>query len=285
MSRRAPRLRFAKMHGLGNDFMVVDLVTQNVQPTARQIRAWADRRVGVGFDQFLEVLPPTDPSLDFRVRVFNADGAQAEQCGNGARCVARFVADAGLAVKKRLLLQTDGGAIAAEPLPGGEVQVSLPPPRLRPQDVPFAADEAAVVGPLRYAIDAAGQRIEATPVGMGNPHAVIFVADVEAADVAGVGAALQSHPSFPKAVNVGFLQVLGRCSGRLRVYERGVGETPACGSGACAAMVAGRLHDLFDDRATIELPGGALRLAWQGLGQPAKLAGAAQLVYEGSLPL
>lgn len=283
------RLRFAKMHALGNDFMIVDLLTQRMAPSPERIRAWGDRRTGVGFDQFLAVLPPDDPEADFRYAIFNADGSEAEQCGNGARCFARFVADEGLTPKRQLVLQTAGGTIVTSARKSGAVQVDMGVPSLQPQDVPFIAkgdgacsgDEAAAS--CRVEVD--GEALRLTPVGFGNPHAVLFVDDVASADVERIGSALQHHPQFPKQVNVGFLQVVDRNFGHLRVYERGVGETRACGSGACAAMVAGRLHRRFDDRAKLSLPGGKLRLAWQGPGTSAKLSGAAELVYQGCIEL
>ena len=275
-------LRFAKMHGLGNDFMVVDLVTQRTEPAGAQIRAWADRRTGIGFDQFLTVLPPDDPDVDFRYRIFNADGSEAEQCGNGARCFARFVADQRLSVKHRLVLQTNNGRIQTRLLDGGDVEVDMGMPSAKPEDVPFVS---AGCDQLAQRVELAGRMVSVTPVGMGNPHAVTFVDDVDVADVDGIGQALQHHPAFPSAVNVGFLQVLGRRDARLRVYERGVGETPACGSGACAAMVAGRLHQLLDGKARIALPGGKLRLAWRGPGASVRLTGPASLVFTGQVQL
>ncbi len=275
------KLRFAKMQGLGNDFMVVDLVTQGAQPTAKQISAWGDRRTGIGFDQFLEVLPPDDPGMDFRYRIFNADGSEAKQSGNGARCVARFVVDEGLTVKRRLNIQTPTGSIHTQLIDNGHVEVDMGVPSTAPADVPFVTEGEA----LSYRIEVPGSTVEITPVSMGNPHAVLFVDDVRAADVEGIGRALQHHERFPEQVNVGFMQVVDRRLGRLRVYERGVGETLACGSGACAAMVAARLHSRLDPHAKISLPGGKLRLTWQGPGSNAKLRGSAHLVYTGRVQL
>ena len=275
------KLQFAKMHGLGNDFMIVDLVTQRAEPAPEQIRAWADRRTGIGFDQFLEVLPPDDPDADFRYRIFNADGSEAEQCGNGARCFARFVVDEGLTVKRRLDIQTVTGRIRTRLLKSGDVEVDMGVPSTDPGDVPFVTEHPAA----SYAVDVAGSCIDLTPVSIGNPHAVLFVDDVDAADVDGIGAALQSHDAFPEAVNVGFMEVVGRRLARLRVYERGVGETLACGSGACAAMVAARLHARLDHRARISLPGGKLGLTWHGAGAAVKLSGSAKLVFTGRVQL
>ena len=275
------KLRFAKMHGLGNDFMVVDLVTQRGMPTPEEIRAWSDRRTGVGFDQLLAVLPPEDPDADFRMRVFNADGSEAEQCGNGARCFARFVVEEELTVKRDLVLQTAAGSTRTELQGGGQVRVDMGVPTTEPATVPFLADEAAT----SYVVDLGGDRVEVTPVSMGNPHAVVFVDNVSRADVEGIGSALQHHQRFPEQVNVGFLQVVDRRFGRLRVYERGAGETRACGTGACAAMVAARLHDRFGPRAKISVPGGKIRLEWQGRGSPATLSGPTQFVYTGRIEL
>lgn len=275
------KLRFAKMHGLGNDFMVVDLVTQRGMPSPDQVRQWSDRRTGVGFDQLLAVLPPSDPDADFRMRIFNADGSEAEQCGNGARCFARFVVEEELTVKQDLLVETEGGPIRTEMLGNGQVRVDMGVPNTAPAAVPFLADQAAT----SYVIDLEEDRVEVTPVSMGNPHAVVFVDNVSRADVEGIGSALQSHERFPEQVNVGFLQVVDRRFGRLRVYERGAGETRACGSGACAAMVAARLHDRLDSRAKISVPGGKLRLEWQGHGSPATLSGPTQFVYTGRIEL
>lgn len=282
-------LRFAKMHGLGNDFMVVDLVSQNAQPAPEHVRAWADRRTGVGFDQLLAVLPPDDPEADFRFRVFNADGTEAEQCGNGARCFARFVVDEGLTPKRRLTLQTSDGITRTEFLPGGHVRVALGVPRLggaRGIDAPEDAGAGKLSGTLAAArfserIEVAGQSVAFTPVSLGNPHAVVLVPDVASADVAGVGAALQRHERFPEQVNVGFLQVVDGKRGRLRVYERGAGETRACGSGAGAAMVAARLQGHWQDGATVALPGGQLRVRWRGGRTAVEIEGPAEVVYRG----
>ena len=271
------QLRFAKMHGLGNDFMVVDLVAQSAQLPQSRIPAWSNRRTGIGFDQLLAVLPPDDPEHDFRCRIFNADGSEAEQCGNGLRCVARFVLDAGLTAKQRLAWQVAKRSILTRVTRSGSVQVDMGVPSIEPAAVPFIAEAEACSHP----IDVQGTVLEVTPVSFGNPHAVIFVDDVEAADVDGIGAGLQRHERFPEQANVGFLQVVSRDFGRLRVYERGVGETPACGSGACAAMVAGRIHDRLDESAKLSLPGGELQATWRGRGQTARLCGEAQLVYQG----
>ena len=288
MSGRRARfktLRFAKMHGLGNDFMVVDLVSQDVRSLPERVRAWADRRTGVGFDQLLAVLPPDDPDADFRFRVFNADGTEAEQCGNGARCFARFVVDEGLTPKRRLTLQTSGGVTRTELLPGGNVRVALGVPRVGApdrQDTP-ASPGAAAAEPFMERVEVAGRSVALTQVSLGNPHAVVFVPDVATADVAEVGAALQRHQRFPEQVNVAFLQVVDGKLGRLRVYERGAGETRACGSGAGAAMVAARLHGHWEERATVALPGGKLRARWRGGHAAVEVEGPAEVVYRGRI--
>ncbi|MCE2424465.1 MAG: diaminopimelate epimerase [Pseudomonadales bacterium] len=275
------KLRFTKMHGLGNDFMIVDLVTQRGDPTPEQIRNWGDRRTGVGFDQLLLALPPDDPTADFRLRIFNADGTEAEQCGNGARCFARFVVGEELTVKRELAIETTGGRLETVLLDNGHVRVVMGVPETDPAAVPFEADG----GSLSYPVDLGDESVEVTPVSMGNPHAVVFVDNVADVDVEGIGGAFQDHERFPERVNVGFLQVVDRRFGRLRVYERGAGETQACGSGACAAMVAARLHERFDERAKISLPGGKLRVEWQGRGAPATLSGPTELVYTGRIEL
>lgn len=302
--RRGRMLRFAKMHGLGNDFMVVDLVTQDLDLPPERVRAWADRRTGVGFDQLLAVLPPDDPNADFRYRVFNADGTEAEQCGNGARCFARFVVDEKLTPKRQLTLQTAAGVTRTELLPGGLARVRMGVPSTGCAEQVDTTDEGDDPGAKRGGmgdagdaatptgkpgarlverIDVAGQTISLTPVSLGNPHAVVFVADVASADVAGVGAALQRHERFPEQVNVGFLQVVDSKFGRLRVYERGVGETRACGSGAAAAMVAAKLHGRWGESAKIALPGGKLRARWRGGQADVEVEGPTQLVYRGRL--
>ena len=279
--KRPPRLRFAKMHGLGNDFMVIDLVTQVAELNPDLIRRWADRRTGVGFDQLLAVLPPDVPQADFRYRVYNADGTEAEQCGNGARCFARFVAGERLTPKRELRLQTASGPMTVNLVAGGRARVRLPVPSIEPAAVPFVAATES----LAQRIDLGTETVEATPVSVGNPHAVVFVTDVASVDVAGIGAALQQHAMFPAQVNVGFLQVVDEHFGQLRVYERGVGETRACGSGAAAAMVAAQLHRRWGQRAKVAMTGGKAWVEWQGSGTPVTLEGPAELVYKGWIQL
>ncbi len=274
-------LRFTKMHGLGNDFVVLDLITQSVRLDAQLIRFLADRHRGIGCDQVLVVEPPTDPEMDFLYRIYNQDGSEAQQCGNGARCVAKFIRDRRLSAKRRLRVETLGGPISMSCGKGNVVTVSMGIPRLSPQEIPFTASRQATV----YTLEACGQPVEISAVSMGNPHAVLVVDDVETAPVATLGPVLEQHPDFPERTNVGFLQVLDRGEVRLRVFERGAGETMACGSGACAAVVAGRIRGLLDERVRVHLPGGFLQIEWRGEGEPLMMTGPATTVFEGQIAL
>jgi diaminopimelate epimerase len=274
-------LRFTKMHGLGNDFVVLDLITQSVRLDAQLIRFLADRHRGIGCDQVLVVEPPTDPDMDFLYRIYNQDGSEAQQCGNGARCVAKFIRDRRLSAKRRLRVETLGGPISMSCGKGNVVTVSMGIPRLSPQEIPFTASRQATV----YTLEACGQPVEISAVSMGNPHAVLVVDDVETAPVATLGPVLEQHPDFPERTNVGFLQVLDRGEVRLRVFERGAGETMACGSGACAAVVAGRIRGLLDERVRVHLPGGFLQIEWRGEGEPLMMTGPATTVFEGQIAL
>jgi diaminopimelate epimerase len=274
-------LHFTKMHGLGNDFMVLDLISQKLRLRPEQIRRLADRHFGVGFDQLLTVEVPTTPDADFRYRIYNADGSEVENCGNGARCFAVFVHDRKLTSKNRLQVETAGGPLILVINDKGLVTVDMGVPRLLPEQIPFEAEQRA----SSYSLDVAGQILDIGAVSMGNPHAVLRVADTTHAPVAELGPLIESHRRFPKRVNAGFLQVVSRNQGRLRVFERGVGETLACGTGACAAMVYGRLQGWFDSRVDMQLPGGSLQLEWQGEGHPVMMTGPAQKVFEGQLYL
>ncbi|AJE23095.1 diaminopimelate epimerase [Azotobacter chroococcum] len=274
-------LRFTKMHGLGNDFMVLDLVSQHAHIQPKHARQWGDRHTGIGFDQLLIVEPPSRPDVDFRYRIFNADGSEVEQCGNGARCFARFVLDKRLTVKKRIRVETRSGLIELDVRPDGQVCVDMGPPRLEPQEIPFQAEAAA----LNYCVEVDGQAIEFAALSMGNPHAVLRVEDVESAPVHALGPKLEHHPRFPQRVNVGFLQVVDRQHARLRVWERGAGETQACGTGACAAAVAAIRQGWMDSPVLIDLPGGRLSIAWAGPGQSVMMTGPAMRVYEGQVRL
>ena len=274
-------LRFTKMHGLGNDFMVLDLISQHAHIQPKHAKAWGDRHTGVGFDQLLLVEAPTNPDVDFRYRIFNADGSEVEQCGNGARCFARFVVDKRLTVKKQIRVETKGGIIELNLRPDGQVTVDMGAPRLVPEQIPFQADAEA----LSYTVEVDGQRHELAAVSMGNPHAVLCVDNVDSAPVHSLGPKLEHHPRFPKRVNVGFLQVINRQQARLRVWERGAGETQACGTGACAAAVAAIRQGWMDSPLQLELPGGSLSIEWAGPGQPVMMTGPAVRVYEGQIRL
>ena len=278
------KLRFAKMHGIGNDFMVLDLVTQNVELTADRIKRWSDRRTGVGFDQLLAVLPPSDPTADFRYRIFNRDGTQAEQCGNGARCFAKFVRDHGLSVKQGLTLETSSGLVRTRMLEDDRVEVEMGVPGLEPGNVPFRPQAAeALAGGVRFRLPVADGEVVVAPVSIGNPHAVIEVDDIVNAPVKRLGVQVQACEAFPEGVNVGFLQIVEPDFARLRVFERGAGETRACGSGACAAMVVGRLTGQLESRVTVSLRGGEVQLHWPGEGESVTMTGPAAQIYEGQI--
>ena len=271
------KLHFTKMHGLGNDFVVLDGIRQTFDLTPGQLRRLADRRQGVGCDQILVVEKATRDDADFRYRIFNADGGEVEQCGNGARCFVKFVRDQGYTDARRLRVETAGGIIMPELVDGGEVIVDMGVPRFAPSDIPFVADADAVV----HSIDVRGETLAITVVSMGNPHAVQVVADVDRAPVTTQGPKLEHHPRFPQRVNAGYMQVVDRATIRLRVWERGAGETPACGTGACAAVVAGIRRRLLDASVRVETRGGWLAIAWTGPGAPVAMTGPAATVFEG----
>ena len=271
------KLNFTKMHGLGNDFVVIDGINQTVALDAAQIRRLADRHFGIGCDQVLLVEASDRPDADFRYRIFNADGGEVEQCGNGARCFARFVRNHGLTQKDELRVITAGGLLRLRLLPEGQVAVDMGQPRLEPADAPFFATERAP----RYPIAADGVELEIGVVSMGNPHAVLLVDDVDHAPVAHLGPLLERHGRFPQRANVGFMQVIAPDHIRLRVFERGTGETLACGSGACAAVVVGRLWGRLWPNVRVELPGGELSIHWAGEGESVTLTGPATTVFEG----
>jgi len=274
------KLSFTKMHGLGNDFVVVDATRQAFHPTLALSRHLADRRFGIGCDQIVVIEPSSAPGVDFDYRIYNSDGSEAGMSGNGARCVARFISDRGLSRKERFRLRTKTTQIELQLLADGQVRVDAGVPRLEPHEVPFTAPARA----LRYTVTVEdGAMLELGAASMGNPHAVIEVPDVESAPVEAIGRALQRHPAFPEQVNVGFLQVVDSAHAKLRVYERGAGETLACGSGACAAMAVGRLWGHFSDAVEMQLRGGVLRLEWTGEGQPLFMTGPAVTVYRGEL--
>ena len=272
-------MKFTKMHGLGNDFVVIDAVTQNVRITASMVRRLADRKTGIGCDQVLVIEPPSAADIDFNYRIFNCDGAEVEQCGNGARCLARFVHDRQLTGKKSIQVQTSNRVMTLNLINKNLVAVDMGIPELDPQAIPFQASEPA----LLYDFDVNGQTQRIAAVSMGNPHAVLTVADTETAPVAEVGAAIESHERFPNRVNVGFMQIIDRSEIKLRVFERGVGETEACGSGACAAAVAAIQQQLVDSPVTVHLTQGSLKIDWKGSGHPLIMSGPAKTVFHGRI--
>jgi diaminopimelate epimerase len=275
-------LKFTKMHGLGNDFVVFDAIHQRVDLSAAQVRAIADRHFGIGCDQVLLVERPTLAGVDFRYRIFNADGGEVQQCGNGARCFARFVYDKGLTDKRELRVETASGIIEPRLTDDGLVTVNMGAPRFAPAQIPFLAEAKAVV----HTIMVAGEPVEVSVVSMGNPHAVRVVCNLDDAPVQSLGAQIECHPQFPERVNVGFMQVLHRREVRLRVFERGSGETLACGTGACAAVVAGVRRGLLDDTVTVHTRGGDLSIQWSGrLSDPVWLSGPAVTVFDGEITL
>jgi diaminopimelate epimerase len=274
-------LRFTKMHGLGNDFMVLDLVSQHAHIQPKHAKQWGDRNTGIGFDQLLIVEAPSNPDVDFRYRIFNSDGSEVEQCGNGARCFARFVLDKRLTTKKLIRVETKSGVIELDVRNDGQISVEMGAPRLVPADIPFQADAKA----LNYPLEVDGQTVQIAAVSMGNPHAVLRVDDVNSAPVRELGPKIEHHPRFPQRVNVGFLQVIDRHRAQLRVWERGAGETQACGTGACAAAVAAIAQGWMDSPLTLDLTGGRLLIEWAGEGHPVIMTGPAVRVYEGQVRL
>ncbi|HEY8569088.1 diaminopimelate epimerase [Microbulbifer sp.] len=273
------RLKFTKMHGLGNDFVMIDGITQRVKLTSDKVRQIADRHTGIGCDQLLLVEAPRDPDVDFRYRIYNADGSEVENCGNGARCFARFVRERRLTSKEKILVETAAGILELNVQGADQVSVDMGPPILEPAKIPFQADIQAE----SYPLEVDGETYTVGAVSMGNPHTVLLVEDVDTAPVQTLGAAIECHPRFPARVNVGFLQILDRGRARLRVFERGVGETRACGTGACAAMVAARIRGLVDEEVQITLPGGGLTIHWPGPGEPVTMTGPATAVYHGQI--
>ncbi len=272
-------LTFTKMQGLGNDFVVVDATRVAFELAVDDIRRLADRRFGVGCDQVLVVERPTLPGVDFRYRIFNADGGEVEQCGNGARCFVVFVRERGLTDRREIRVETKGGIIVPHLVADGSVAVDMGLPRFAAADVPFEGGSGGALDDL----DVEGRRVQVSVLSMGNPHAVQVVADVDAAPVASEGPLIERHPRFPARVNAGYMQVVDRATIRLRVYERGAGETLACGTGACAAVVAGVRRGLLDPGtpSRVQVRGGELTVAWPGMGQPVTMTGPAQRVYEG----
>lgn len=274
-------LDFTKMHGTGNDFVVVDLISQHYKLTDEHIRRLADRHYGVGCDQVLVVEPPESPDVDFRYRIYNANGEEVEQCGNGARCFARFVRARKLTNKRVITAQTCSGVIELRMRANNAVEVSMGEPVFAPTDIPLIATEQQ----LSYPLEVAGQSLEIGALSMGNPHAILKVDDVSTVDVAHLGPLIEAHEDFPRRVNAGFMEVVSDTSIRLRVFERGVGETRACGTGACAAVVYGINRGWLRDTVTAQLTGGKLSISWAGPGQPVIMTGPTALVFEGKIKM
>ena len=275
------QLRFTKMHGLGNDFVVIDLLSQNVKLTAKHIRQLADRHLGIGCDQVLLVEAPTTTDADFHYRIFNCDGNEVEQCGNGARCFGKFVTDKKLSGKRHLKVSTNSGKINIDMVDGNTVRVAMGTPNFDPASLPFTTDSKANT----YTIDHELGSSDISAVSMGNPHAVMVVDDIDTADINRLGKILESHSQFPRNVNVGFMQILSRNAIKLRVYERGVGETQACGSGACAAVAAGINNGLLDAEVDVTLLGGQLTIQWSGGNADLSMTGSATKVFDGKITL
>ncbi len=274
-------LKFTKMHGAGNDFVVLDGVRQHIELSPEQLRLLADRHFGVGCDQILLVEKAQHKDADFRYRIFNADGGEVEQCGNGARCFVRFVHDQKLTHKHEIIVETHSGLISPRLEADGRVTVNMGAPVFDAARIPFTGGLNAVSEPL----EVVGETIQISAVSMGNPHAVQVVANVERAPVAEMGPLIEQHPRFPKRVNAGFMQVMGRHQIRLRVYERGAGETLSCGTGACAAVVAGIRRGLLESPVNVATRGGTLTIAWAGEGQPVLMTGPAITVFHGEISL
>ncbi|MGX2040362.1 diaminopimelate epimerase [Methylocaldum sp. MU1018] len=274
-------LKFTKMHGLGNDFVVIDSVRQNVSLTPEKIRHMADRHFGIGCDQVLVVEAPISANADFRYRIFNADGGEVAQCGNGARCFARFVRDHGLCDKDEIVVDTDAGQLRLIHRNDGLITVDMGVPRHAPAEIPLNITEEAAL----YEAETDGKRWSFGAVSMGNPHAVLVVDDIGRAPVDILGPLLENHPVFPQRANIGFSQVIGRHHIKLRVFERGSGETLACGSGACAASVIGIERGDLSSPVRVDLPGGTLDIDWEGRGRPVFMTGPAIGVFEGEIEL
>jgi diaminopimelate epimerase len=275
------KLRFTKMHGLGNDFVVVDAISQQIEFSPHLIQQLAHRHFGIGCDQVLVIESPTSEDTDFYYRIFNADGSEVEACGNGARCFARYVNEKGLSTKPAISVGTLAGKITLHHRADHLVEVDMGTPIFDPALIPFTAPQQAHT----YHLDIDGQPLSFSAISMGNPHAVIIVNDVDQAEVATLGPLLENHPHFPQRTNVGFMQILDAKTIRLRVHERGTGETLACGSGACAAVVAGRQLGLLDEEVTAHLLGGDLVVKWHSEGKPVLIEGPAETVYEGTIEL
>lgn len=272
-------LKFTKMHGLGNDFIVIDGINQTFRPTTEQAQWLADRHFGVGCDQILIVEQSNQPNVDFKYRIMNADGSEVSQCGNGARCFARFVRRQGLSKQNKITVETNAGIMEFEIQADEQVTVNMGVPKFSPEDIPLLADKES----LRYSTLIKNKPLEFAAVSLGNPHAVLLVDDVDNAAVESIGSVLESHELFPQRANVGFLQIITENHGKLRVFERGSGETLACGSGACAAAVVAQRWGLLTQNVVISLPGGDLKIQWHGEGTPVLMTGPAEFVFEGEV--
>ncbi len=275
-------IQFTKMQGAGNDFMVIDAIHQPINLSAAQIKFLANRQFGVGFDQLLLVEPST--TADFKYRIFNADGSEVAQCGNGARCFVRFVVDQKLTTKHEILVETASGIISPKLERNGQVTVNMGKPRFIPSEIPFLADAVQ----KKYAIEVnlneeKGKMYEISALSMGNPHAVLMVENIDTAPVESLGAALETHPRFPERVNVGFMQIINAHEIKLRVFERGSGETLACGTGACAAVVAGIQSGQLTSPVTVFAKGGTLHIAWDDADSPVMMTGPAETVFTGTI--
>jgi diaminopimelate epimerase len=269
------------MHGLGNDFVMVDAISQRITITPERARKLADRHFGIGCDQVLIVEAPQSAEADFRYRIFNHDGSEVEHCGNGARCFAIFVRQRKLTGKRVISAETAAGTLILHVLPDNRVRVDMGVPILTPSEIPFTASQRSTI----YSLPISEQVLDISAVSMGNPHAVTVVDDVDHYDVASIGPQVENHSHFPRRVNAGFMQVLSRTAAKVRVHERGAGETLACGTGACAAAVAGQLRGLLDTRVDIHLPGGTLEIEWAGDGHPLYMTGPATTVFHGQINL
>ena len=273
-------IKFTKMHGIGNDFVVIDAVRQHINLTTDAIRKIADRNQGIGCDQVLLIEPPSDKNIDFNYRIFNCDGTEVEQCGNGARCMGRYIADQQLSGKKSVLLKTKNRVMEVTTKNKDLVTANMGAPIFTPSDIPFNSDQQQL-----YSMEAGPHSVEIAVLSVGNPHAVIQVEDIDTAEVDNIGTLIQAHKLFPESVNVGFMQIMDRQTIKLRVYERGVGETQACGSGACAAAVAAIQQNLVDSQVNLELLGGSLSIEWHGDDEPIMMTGPAETVFHGKIKL
>jgi diaminopimelate epimerase len=275
------QLQFTKMHGCGNDFVVIDLISQHYKLRSQDVRKLADRHFGVGCDQVLAVEAPQNPQVDFRYRIYNADGKEVEQCGNGARCFARFVREKKLTAKRVISVETSAGVIELRVHPNNDVEVLMGEPEFEPGKIPFTAPARA----QSYLLRVDDRELEIGAVSMGNPHAVLRVNNISKAEVEHLGPLIESHPDFPQRVNAGFMQIVSHTEIKLRVYERGVGETLACGTGACAAVAYGISRGWLSESVTVTLPGGKLSVSWAGQGKPVIMTGPTAVVFDGTIKI